>query len=734
MLPRPFTLLQEVTGSADIDYAQHAAIFLLANDLSVSVATQEYIFLITESKHMKSFMFSFESRKLTRASMPHISALTVALILSACGDGGGSGGGSGITQSKTLAAQAQQAPALQLRANQAAAVAPGLYLSEVAANYRGTDGVSWVELFNNSPAAIHLSDYRLRANGLDSASKTLSANPLAFDLPDIVIPAGGYFVVAGKASSYLKNSDKSAYIQQTVAATQANAQDVNYLPYWTDKAGFVELLRVADGSTADFVRFGSEQTKPTTDNAWSGDNVAAFPVLASYTSTTTLDPLDNYDRSIVRLSGAQSFKVSASKDDWTLVTFPTPGGPNDVPAGTVDSDNDGIPDTAKVNGGTFAGLDLYALGARQGQRDLFIQVDYMSTQDPALSPRKEALQKVVDAFQTHNIKIHFDAGDLFNAALAPADFNLSGAVSRAQPFESCTDTPQVQNANCGSLYQYSSGSLDVRRKPVFRYMLMASSQNADGSSGSSGIAELPGNKFLVTLGQWGFANMDLSVAANKNVLVNYQAGTIMHEFGHTIGLHHGGFEDANYKPNYFSIMNYMYQLNGLPQNAAGMGPTQRWYYAMNTAGNSAVPGYAAKKMPFRVIVDGPISNTFKIDYSNGAGADMNQAALLESDNIGRGSDPGAYGDWNVDGRQQARSYAFQLNGTGLSILRDNNDWNALQLVLNAHRGDPAPGVNGAQAKASGRIKSERRFGTLVKEDAPPANLLQDLASMSRAAR
>ncbi|WP_172656992.1 lamin tail domain-containing protein [Collimonas arenae] len=675
-------------------------------------------------------MLRFKSKKIARTSLP----LVLSLVLSACGDGGG--GNAINAQVKAGASAAQKAPSAQLLATSAtpaAPVAPGLYLSEVAANYRGTDGVSWVELFNNSTATINLSDYRLRANGVDSASKALSANPITFDLPNVTIPAGGYFVVAGKPSSYLKDSDKSAYILQTVAATQANAQDVNYLPYWTDKAGFVELLRVADNSTADFVRFGSEQTKPTTDGAWSGDNVAAFPALANYISTTTLDPLDNFDRSIVRLSGAQNFAVSATKTDWTLVTFPTPGGPNDVPAGTVDSDNDGIPDTAKVDGGTFAGLDLYTLGARKGQRDLFLQVDYMTSNDPALSPRREALQKVVDAFQSHNIKIHFDAGNLFNTALAPDDFNLSGDVSHAQPFESCTDTPQVQNANCGSLYQYSSGSLDVRRKPVFRYMLMASSQNANGSSGSSGIAELPGNKFLVTLGQWGFANLDLSAAANKNVLVNYQAGTIMHEFGHTLDLHHGGFEDANYKPNYFSIMNYLYQLNGLPLNPKGMGPTQRWYYAMNTTGNSAVPGYAAKKMPFRVIVDGPVTDNFKIDYSNGSGAGMNQAALLESDNIGRGNDAGAYGDWNVDGVQQKKAYAFQLNGTGYTVIKDNDDWTALQLVLNSHS-DVVPNANGAQAKVSGRIKPGRRYGTLVKEDAPPANLLQDLASMSRSAR
>ena len=43
----------------------------------------------------------------------------------------------------------------------------------------------------------------------------------------------------------------------------------------------------------------------------------------------------------------------------------------------------------------------------------------------------------------------------------------------------------------------------------------------------------------------------------------------MHELGHNLGLHHGGFDlngnpdDTNNKPNYFSIMNYSYNIAGL---------------------------------------------------------------------------------------------------------------------------------------------------------------------------
>ena len=40
---------------------------------------------------------------------------------------------------------------------------------------------------------------------------------------------------------------------------------------------------------------------------------------------------------------------------------------------------------------------------------------------------------------------------------------------------------------------------------------------------------------------------------------NEQAGTFMHEFGHTLGLKHGGNDHENEKPAYHSVMNYLYQ-------------------------------------------------------------------------------------------------------------------------------------------------------------------------------
>ena len=43
--------------------------------------------------------------------------------------------------------------------------------------------------------------------------------------------------------------------------------------------------------------------------------------------------------------------------------------------------------------------------------------------------------------------------------------------------------------------------------------------------------------------------------------INDQAGTFMHEVGHTLGLRHGGRDGINCKPNYLSVMSYARQFS-----------------------------------------------------------------------------------------------------------------------------------------------------------------------------
>src|SRR4030095_405045 len=71
---------------------------------------------------------------------------------------------------------------------------------------------------------------------------------------------------------------------------------------------------------------------------------------------------------------------------------------------------------------------------------------------------------------------------------------------------------------------------------------------------ASGIADFPGGDLMVTLGRWDDFTGSMFM----------QASTLMHEFGHTAMLRHGGLAgQANCRPNFQTVMNYLFQVRGL---------------------------------------------------------------------------------------------------------------------------------------------------------------------------
>jgi Bacterial Ig-like domain/Bacterial Ig domain len=96
---------------------------------------------------------------------------------------------------------------------------------------------------------------------------------------------------------------------------------------------------------------------------------------------------------------------------------------------------------------------------------------------------------------------------------------------------------------------------------------------------SSGVGEVLGNDFVISLGcGWGTFDSTGATARSND----QQAGTIMHELGHNLALHHGGPATAklgsrtvadykmNCKGGYFSVMNYERQM---PWDLAGTAGT-----------------------------------------------------------------------------------------------------------------------------------------------------------------
>jgi hypothetical protein len=77
-------------------------------------------------------------------------------------------------------------------------------------------------------------------------------------------------------------------------------------------------------------------------------------------------------------------------------------------------------------------------------------------------------------------------------------------------------------------------------------------------TGASGCAELPGDDSVIALA--GFGPTSSSDPYYQRGTTDEQAGTVMHELGHNLGLRHGGGDNLNCKPNYLSVMNYNRQL------------------------------------------------------------------------------------------------------------------------------------------------------------------------------
>lgn len=313
-----------------------------------------------------------------------------------------------------------------------------------------------------------------------------------------------------------------------------------------------------------------------------------------------------------------------------------------------DTDGDGLPDKwetdgVDANGDGVIDLDLKAMGADPNVPDIFVEVDWMYKPETtshfltipiknkaiSLRPSDTALKIVTDQFADHGIQLHIDAGA--DSVMNPKTGKTWGNLSRANTLT------YSDNFNTGDSYenwnQLAVANFDSARWNVFRYCICVNKYN--GSS-SSGLAEgIPGQFFIVA---------DTNGGASGGVLSSDRmaAGTFMHEMGHTLGLHHGGDDDVNYKANYLSIMNYYYQFSGL----LGTNETNYSEYEL------------------------PAINESSINENNG----------LDPNSLTQGSGLGA--KWNYDGLIFSEGTKKNIAGVSIDF---NNNWsveNSVSIDLN----------------------------------------------------
>lgn len=196
---------------------------------------------------------------------------------------------------------------------------------------------------------------------------------------------------------------------------------------------------------------------------------------------------------------------------------------------------------------------------RPDVKDIYVEIDYMEGHYPDV----DALEQVRAAFAAYDppINLHYFIDEKV----------LSHSYETRFPGFNRGTTwgfDQVKQCRFGTLEERGKTESDPcewanqdnrkAKKAIFHYALYVHAQKADTTS--SGIAEVFGNDFMISLGAFsgGVGSTD------------EQAGTFMHELGHNLRLHHGGseFDTVNCKPNHLSVMNYARQFSNLVSDRA----------------------------------------------------------------------------------------------------------------------------------------------------------------------
>jgi len=348
--------------------------------------------------------------------------------------------------------------------------------------------------------------------------------------------------------------------------------------------------------------------------------------------------------------------------------------------GAADTDGDKLLDGWEANGydanaDGVIDVNLPAMGASVVRKDLFVEMDYMGAEAvcPCRLPQAAELNRIVSVFATaplannpsgqSGIALHLDAGAARGSA-----FNLGGG--NLVPVDSDLN-PVLTQFNA-----IKAANFNPRRAKIFYYMIWADRYDGGGSSGNA--FAIPNDSFVVSLGAF-----PAHGTADQNV------GTFIHEFGHTLGQRHGGNNDQNYKPNYLSVMNYAYQLAGVPRTG-----TLAPYFGYSSA---VLPSLNEAALNEAVGLNSASAATYRTRWfcPSGAGA------------ISPGTANGPV-DWNCNGVASGTA-AVDLNFDGLTgSLVSWNNWGTLTF---------GGGAIGAGVSAAGLAPQQVLPGELTWEEA-----------------
>jgi uncharacterized repeat protein (TIGR01451 family) len=408
----------------------------------------------------------------------------------------------------------------------------------------------------------------------------------------------------------------------------------------------------------------------------------------------------------------------------------------------LDTDQDGLLDHWETSGIDFDG-DLtvdFLLGTKPRRKDLLLEVDFMETAGGlSARPFDAALNAVVAAFAaapvsnpdgTTGITLRFLSGGASPADEAVPVQPVILVKGRAPGLMDDFNDYKIGNNGTGgampcgagpgtgffgaSADRASANCLNIigARRLVTHYSIFGfrfSEVPGGPPVDASGDAETPGSDHFISVAAFGPALLKSVRGATCLMRENaldcgkreIQAATFMHEFGHTLGLRHGGEDHFNCKPNYLSLMSYSLQWKDIDKKRP-LDYSRLILTPLNETSLSEPAG-----------VGGPATRQAVWGVGGGA-APRHRAANLPLDwnNDGDAIDLGVSGDINlipVAGCGIPDGLIAGIAGRDRIELRSQNDWVNLLYDLRLSLGvyDDGATIRPAELKSPQQEKTEQ---------------------------
>jgi hypothetical protein len=339
-------------------------------------------------------------------------------------------------------------------------------------------------------------------------------------------------------------------------------------------------------------------------------------------------------------------------------------------AATLDSDGDNLLDAWETGGYDADGdgtidVDLPALGAHPRRPDLLVEVDIMTglanPPIPATATDPGTLEMAQAVFR---------AAPVLNP-LGQEGINLILDASGTVPFTQTVDFGTVIQGPAGTTDFFTlknANFANATRDRIYHYAIWGNAL----VGGYSGVSDVDfggsenGDDFLVS-----FDDFSASFQTMRS-----QVETFVHELGHNIGQRHGGDTHSQFKPNYWSVMSYAWQLRSGRSDATRRTRT------------TCTPIYWADPGATEVNGAAPATVNAIVDYSHGMGPTVveNNGSLNEPTGV---CGVAVYWNGDTDATDVNLSLDADDNGGAAETLMDVSNWRVID-----YRGPESDGSQG----------------------------------------